>query len=128
MKRICLAVCLIVLMAVPAFAADMVIETVDRGSIHGPGSYVAVDEEGTLHLAFFAEDRHSLKHAIFDEDGWTIQTVYQTSQNMFADRAISLALDQDNNPHIACVLMSGSDLKRSLDNSGPENLFYAWHD
>jgi len=128
MKRICLAVCLIVLMAVPAFAADMVIETVDRGSIHGPGSYVAVDEEGTLHLAFFAEDRHSLKYAVYGEDGWEVQTVYETSQNMFADISISLALDQYNNPHIACVLMSGSDSKRALDISGPENLFYACYD
>src|SRR6056297_1950068 len=99
MKKICLAVCLMVLLTVPAFAADMVIETVDRGSIHGPGSSAAIDEEGTLHLAFFAEDRHSLKYAVYGEDGWEVQTVYETSQNMFTESSISLALDQDNNPH-----------------------------
>lgn len=113
---------------VPAFAADLVIETIDEGSIHGPGSSIAYDTEGKLHAAFFANDRHSLKHAVLDEDGWTIQTVYETSQNMFADRAISLALDQDNNPHIACVLMSGYDSKRALDISDPANLFYTWYD
>src|SRR6056297_1846632 len=99
MRKLCLATFLLLLFFVPAFAADLVIETIDEGSIHGPGSSIAYDTEGKLHAAFFSDNLHSINYAVLEEEDWVVQTIYENNEGFFPFSAISLALDKNNNPH-----------------------------
>jgi len=128
MRKLCLATFLLLLFFVPAFAADLVIETIDEGSIHGPGSSIAYDTEGKLHAAFFSDNLHSINYAVLEEEDWVVQTIYENNEGFFPFSAISLALDKNNNPHIATILMDSDLYFTSNSISGPRTINYIWFD
>lgn len=117
MRRICLALLLLMFFVLPASALDFVTETVDEGSMQGELSSLIFDNEGNPHISFVGNNQYSLKYAWFDGTDWIVQTIDTSSDGDRFANATSIALDQEGNPHISYFI--GCDYK---------DLRYAWFD
>lgn len=117
MRRICLALLLLLFFVLPASALDFVTETVDEGSEQGELSSLVFDNEGNPHISFVGNNQYSLKYAWFDGTDWIVQTIDTSSDGDRFANATSIALDQEGNPHISYFI--GCDYR---------DLRYAWFD
>lgn len=98
MKKMGLAIFMILFMVIFAFAADFEFETVDEGSVQGQHSSLAIDNEGNPHISFIGESSQSVKYAWFDGDEWTVETVFESFDSI---EDTSIALNPAGLPSIA---------------------------
>ncbi len=117
MRRICLALLLLMFFVLPACALEFVTETVDEGSMQGEKTSLVFDSEGNPHISFLGDNQYSLKYAWFDGTDWIVQTIDTSNYGDRFANATSIALDQSGNPHISYFL--GCDYR---------DLKYAWFD
>lgn len=101
MRRICLALLLLMFFVLPACALEFVTETVDEGSIQGEMTSLVMDSEGNPHISFLGNEQRSLKYARFDGTDWTVQTPDTAGDSYRFGNATSIALDQNGYPHIS---------------------------
>ena len=78
MRKVCLALAMIMLFVYSAFAFEINIETVDEGSTQGYHSSLVIDEDGNPHISFKA-DSQVLKYACFDGNEWITENVVEGS-------------------------------------------------
>lgn len=152
MRRLSIALAMILLFSFSAFAVEMSVETVDEGSTQGYSSSLAIDEDGNPHISFKA-DSQILKYAYFDGDEWVTQNVVEGSSYI---NQTSIALDSEGNPCIAfqrgaypdsSVMFTsfngsiwetvsvdqgysgtGNTLSLAFDNNGDPGIAYAYYD
>ncbi len=118
MRRLCLALLLLMFFVLPVSALEFVTETVDEGSIQGYFTSLVIDSEGNPHISFIGNDHKSLKYAHFNSQDWIVQTVDMAADDLYRfGNATSIALDQNGYPHISYYAgCNNNDLK------------YAWFD
>src|SRR6056297_203267 len=98
MRKVCLALAMVMLFVYSAFAVEINIETVDEGSHQGRRSSIAYDGEGNIHVSFIGEYEQSVKYAFFDGDQWVVEKVFESYD---AIKQTSLALKPYGQPSIA---------------------------
>src|SRR6056297_3681871 len=98
MRKVCLALAMVMLFVYSAFAFEINIETVDEGSTQGYHSSLVIDEEGKPHISFTESGSKFLKYAYFDGDEWVTENVVEGSSYI---NQTSIALDSEGYPCIA---------------------------
>lgn len=78
------------------------IETVDDSWDVGWFASLALDSDGYPHISYYDRDPNgNLKYAHKDENGWHISTVDDGGEDGSVGLFTSIALDENNNPHIS---------------------------
>jgi putative cofactor-binding repeat protein len=88
------------------------IQVVDSTDNVGYYSSIALDSNGTPHIAYSDMSNWNLKYASWSGSEWAIQVVDSLERvNTFASMAPSLAIDSSDNPHISYVDDENANLK-----------------
>ena len=98
MKRLSIALLLVLSFAFAAYALEITVETVDQGSNQGRNSSLAYDDEGNIHVSFVGEYDQSMQYACFDGEQWIVEKVFESYDSVVQT---SLALKPDGQPSIA---------------------------
>ena len=101
------------------------ITQVDAGWSAGSRSSLALDGAGRPHIAYniWAYPEHELRYARFDGFDWQIEILDTAAETSRYD-AMSLALDGDNQPHIAYGDLQPDDLKYTMKELPPMRRLY----
>lgn len=95
---------------------NIVIETADPEDFSGSFNSLALDNEGSPHIAYHNLIKHSLKHAWHDGTQWRQETVDAAG---LVGLHTSIAMDPSNFPRISYYDQENGDLKyASLSDSG----------
>ncbi|NOZ72656.1 MAG: hypothetical protein GXP38_12225, partial [Chloroflexi bacterium] len=85
-------------LAAPQASPPWVREVVDAGGDVGRLSSLQIDSQGQVHIAYIDTSNTALKYACQNGASWQINTIATLTRPL---DSVSLALDENNNPHIA---------------------------
>lgn len=97
----CLALPLAVALGAGASEPALVFEyeTIDHEGDTGRSPSIAVETDGTPHVAYIDATRHMLRHALRTESGWSREDL----EPVWDERGCSLALDAQGRPYVAFI-------------------------
>lgn len=91
------------------------IEVVDTVNDVGMFSSIELDSYGYPHIAYYDNTAYRVKYAYKDQTGW--HTDFVTTGGWDASNGLSLALDNQNRPHISYIKYSGENLMYAFFNA-----------
>ena len=91
------------------------VEVVDASNDVGMLTSIELDSYGYPHIAYYDNTVYRVKYGYKDQDGW--HTDFVTSGGWDASNGVSLALDNQNRPHISYIKYSGENLMYAFFNA-----------